>query len=267
MTQQLVDVASQLEMPFPLEAIELLPKGKLERDGKTLCMGMPYADVRVYEDRLNSLACGEWSTPPCLAVVAGTKLLTYVTVIVFGVVHTDVGESSITSENGGTEAWAQGFKRACSQFGLGRYLYDLDKEWVPYNVSRKAIDLDAAGIRNIARKMYQKAGIPIPGQANAQPATNGATTQPTAVQPTPAPADPQPANASDIPQPCELRARCKVIGKDFNTLVKMLKKSLVPDDALSPEDCTRAAVLIGQWEGFHAARERDQAKVAANGNV
>lgn len=170
MTQTLQEIASQLREPFPLAAIELLPKGKLEREGKTLCMGMPYADVRVYEDRLNSLVPGEWSTPPCTTIVAGNKLLTYVTVIICGVAHTDVGEAFVTStsENSGTEAWAQGFKRACSQFGLGRYLYDLDKEWVPYNAQRKAIDLDAAGIRAIAHKMYQKAGIPVPRQASSE---------------------------------------------------------------------------------------------------
>jgi hypothetical protein len=63
--------------------------------------------------------------------------------------------------NQGTEAWAQAFKRACSQFGLGRYLYDLEKAWVPYNPQRKQIDLDATGRRNVVRTMYQKAGISV----------------------------------------------------------------------------------------------------------
>ena len=160
----LVDIESQLKAPFALDDIDFLPKGKVERDGKTLCMALPYADPRVYQDRLNSVAYGEWSTPAPVVLVAGNKLICYVTVIVCGVPHTDVGEATNNEENTGTEAFAQGFKRACSQFGLGRYLYDLEKEWVPFNPQKKQIDLDKAGKSAIVRKMYQKAGIAVPGQ-------------------------------------------------------------------------------------------------------
>ncbi len=155
----LEDIKEQLKAPFALEDIDFLPKGKTEREGKTLCMAFPYADPRVYQDRLNELAYGEWSTPAPVVIAAGNKLICYVTVILYGVPHTDVGEATNNEENTGTEAFAQAFKRACSQFGLGRYLYDLDKEWVPFNVQRKMIDLDKAGKAAIVRKMYQKAGI------------------------------------------------------------------------------------------------------------
>src|SRR6266567_9534468 len=159
----LTDIAVQLKEPFAFDDIDFLPKGKVERDGKTLCMALPYADPRVYQDRLNLLAYGEWSTPAPVVIAVGSKLICYVTVILYGVPHTDVGEAG-PGENQGTESWAQAFKRACSQFGLGRYLYDLDKEWVPFNVQRKMIDLDKAGKAAIVRKMYQKAGI-LRGQA------------------------------------------------------------------------------------------------------
>ncbi len=156
---ELIEIASELAQPFDITDIELLPKGKVERDGKTLCMALPYADPRVYEDRLNMLACGEWSTPAPIAIVAGNKLVCYVTVIVCGISHTDVGEAPVSDENAATASWAQAFKRACSQFGLGRYLYDLEKAWVPYDVQRKQIALKAEGIRKIVVQMYQKAGI------------------------------------------------------------------------------------------------------------
>jgi hypothetical protein len=162
----LQDIAVQLSEPFSTEDIDLLPKGKIERDGKTLCMALPYADPRVYQDRLNQLAPGEWETPPPIALAVGDKLVTYVTIVLCGVPHTDVGEAS-PGENQATEAFAQAFKRAASQFGLGRYLYDLEKEWVPYNSQRKLIDLDKAGKRDIVRKMYQKARLL--GQARTQP--------------------------------------------------------------------------------------------------
>lgn len=119
-------------------------------------MALPYADPCVYQDRLNSLAPGKWSTPAPIALTVGEKLICYVTVVLCGIAHTDVGEAG-PGENQGTEAWAQAFKRACSQFGLGRYLYDLEKAWVSNNPQRKLIDLDKAGKQDIVRKMYQRA--------------------------------------------------------------------------------------------------------------
>src|SRR5260370_28827260 len=149
----------QLKQAFSFDDIDFLPKGKVERDGKTLCMALHYADPRVYQDRLNAIADGEWSTPAPVVVVAGNKLICYVTVVLCGVPHTDVGEATNNEENTGTEAYAQAFKRACSQFGLGRYLYDLEKEWVPFDLQRKQISLDKAQKQAIVKKMYQKAGI------------------------------------------------------------------------------------------------------------
>ena len=159
---ELREFEAQLKEPFALDDIDFLPKGKVEREGKTLCMALPYADPRVYQDRLNAIAYGEWSTPAPVVVVAGNKLICYVTVVLCGIPHTDVGEATNNEENTGTEAWAQAFKRACSQFGLGRYLYNLEKEWVPFNKERKIIDLTEVQKQAIVKKMYQKAGIILP---------------------------------------------------------------------------------------------------------
>ncbi len=159
----LSEIAAQLSEPFALDDIDFLPKKTIEKEGKTLCMALPYADPRAYEDRLNALCPGEWSTPTPTAIVVGTKLVCFITVVICGVPHSDVGEAG-PGENQGTEAWAQAFKRACSQAGLGRYLYNLEKEWVPFNTQRKMIDLDKAGKAAIVKKMYQKAGI-MKGQA------------------------------------------------------------------------------------------------------
>src|SRR5258708_706 len=156
---ELREFEAQLKEPFALDDMDFLPKGKVEREGKTLCMALPYADPRVYQDRLNTIAYGEWSTPAPVVVVAGNKLICYVTVVLCGIPHTDVGEATNNEENTGTEAWAQAFKRACSQFGLGRYLYDLEKEWVPFDLQRKQVGLDKAQKQAIVKKMYQKAGI------------------------------------------------------------------------------------------------------------
>ena len=44
--------------------------------------------------------------------------------------HTGVGEEWADNDNAATAAEAQAFKRACSVFGLGRYLYDVPAVWV-----------------------------------------------------------------------------------------------------------------------------------------
>jgi hypothetical protein len=225
----LTDIAAQLAEPFPLEDIDFLPKGKVERDGKTFCMALPYADPRVYQDRLNKVAYGEWSTPAPVVLVAGNKLICYVTVIICGIAHTDVGEATNNEENTGTEAYAQAFKRACSQVGLGRYLYDLEKEWVPFNVQRKQIDLDKAQKAAIVRKMYQKAGIVVPGTAQPQANEPKVSQNPKPETSAPAPDD------SGVPTVKELQERCaRLFGVGY--FQSMVLKALQREEPIRERD-------------------------------
>lgn len=196
----LADIKPQLEKPFNLEDIDFLPKGTFERDGKTFITGFPFADPRVYQDRLNTVCPGEWSTPQASVTIAGNKIITLVTVIICGVPHTDIGEASLdgpTKENAGTESWSQAFKRACSQAGLGRFLYSLDKVFLPYDKQRKRIDLDANALRGKARELYVKAGIiQRANNSQAQPVSAAPNTP----QPTSKPAEqPAPGNAPVVP--------------------------------------------------------------------
>lgn len=108
-----------------------------------------YADQRAYTDRLNE-AFGEWGWTRAYAVQVAqnfervmrsgskdgkqsticAKVVVVSTVTVHGLgSHTGVGEEWADDENSATRAEAQAFKRACACFGLGRYLYDLDKVW------------------------------------------------------------------------------------------------------------------------------------------
>lgn len=106
-----------------------------------------YADQRAYTDRLNEVF-GEWGwtrnydvqvaqnferrapgDKTQTAVSAKVVVVSKVTIHGLGS-HTGVGEEWADDENAATRAEAQAFKRACACFGLGRYLYDLDKTWV-----------------------------------------------------------------------------------------------------------------------------------------
>lgn len=155
--------------PFDPEDIQFLPKAPMNEDGKWTCLALPYADKRVYEDRLNSVAFGQWSTPPNPPFVAGNKLVIPVTVALYGVLHTDYGEAFLSSqtrkgevreeENSATEAYSQGFRRACAQFRLGRYLYSLPKTRVPYNPDTRGIALSRDEKRQLVERLYHKAGL------------------------------------------------------------------------------------------------------------
>lgn len=106
-----------------------------------------YADQRAYTDRLNEVF-GEWGwtrnydvqvaqnferrapgDKNQTAVSAKVVVVSKVTVHGLGS-HTGVGEEWADDENAATRAEAQAFKRACACFGLGRYLYDLERVWV-----------------------------------------------------------------------------------------------------------------------------------------
>jgi len=72
------------------------------------------------------------------------KILVTCELTIFGLgSHSATGEEWADDDNAGTSAEAQAFKRACSCFGLGRYLYYFEGAWVdldhrkrPKSVSR-----------------------------------------------------------------------------------------------------------------------------------
>ena len=162
-------LAEDLRAPFPPAEIKFLPKSPVQRGDAWVCLALPYADKRAYEDRLNALAPGRWSTPAMTPLVAGNKLIIPVTLVICEIAHTDVGEAFLTSlsrkgepreeENAATEAYSQAFRRACAQVGLGRYLYDLPKVWVPYDPQKRAIALSEEELRQLVERLYCKAGL------------------------------------------------------------------------------------------------------------
>jgi hypothetical protein len=133
---------AQLEVPFDPAQV----KWRVMRTSDDRWSGaiLPFADPRAYTDRLNQLFTpAGWtreytiSTVPSLTrvdkgkVVVTSKVLvaTAVTITRLGS-HTGTGEEWADRENAVTAADAQAFKRACSCFGLGRYLYRFEETWV-----------------------------------------------------------------------------------------------------------------------------------------
>jgi hypothetical protein len=136
---------AQLEVPFDPAQVKWRIM-RTSNDGRTGLI-LPFADPRAYTDRLNQLFTpAGWtreysiSTVPSLTrvdrgkVVVTSKVLiaTAVTINRLGS-HTGTGEEWADRENAVTAADAQAFKRACSCFGLGRYLYSFGETWVQLN--------------------------------------------------------------------------------------------------------------------------------------
>jgi hypothetical protein len=82
-----------------------------------------------------------------------------------------LGEEWADNDNAGTAAEAQAFKRACSCFGLGRYLYDLEGQWV--DLDEKKRPLETPRLPDWARPKSRENGnghAPIPTPNGSRPA-------------------------------------------------------------------------------------------------
>ena len=151
-----------------------------------------YADQRAYTDRLNSVF-GEWgwtrdydvqvaqnferrtaSDKSQSAVAAKVVVVSRVTIHGLGT-HTGVGEEWADDENAATRAEAQAFKRACACFGLGRYLYDLDKTWVDLDQSNRPAYTPSLPEWALpaSRQPQQRAPAPMPSSSGNGAPRNG----------------------------------------------------------------------------------------------
>ena len=130
-----------LEVPFHPSVIEWRVTNT-SKGGSPRGQVMPYADQRAYTDRLNALLTpAGWTRRYTVHTSANferakdkrivAKVLVTCELTIFGLgSHSATGEEWADNDNAGTAAEAQAFKRACSCFGLGRYLYYFTGMWV-----------------------------------------------------------------------------------------------------------------------------------------
>ncbi len=131
------ELYQKLSTPFAIKDISFRP-GQTSRDDKR-AQALPYAEPRSYEDRLNDVLGPHWE---CRFIPWGdNRLLCELSVqihddegVVQTITRTSTGEFDSSDKIAqGTSAEAQAFKRACSKFGLGRYLYNVPALWVGYD--------------------------------------------------------------------------------------------------------------------------------------
>jgi hypothetical protein len=142
---------AQLKEPFDPSEIKWRVT-HTTRDGSRGAV-IAFADPRAYSDRLNHIFTPSgWTRAYEVNTVSPVtrmkkdklfqtgKVLVTCTVTIAGLgTHADNGEEWADEENAMTGAQAQAFKRACTCFGPGRYLYNLAEMWVPLSQHRQPL--------------------------------------------------------------------------------------------------------------------------------
>jgi hypothetical protein len=135
------ELVEELGVPFDPSVIEWRVINTA-KEGKPRGQVIPYADARAYTDRLNALFTpAGWTRKYAVHTSANfqrgkdqrivAKIFVTCELTIFGLgSHSATGEEWADDDNAGTSAEAQAFKRACSCFGLGRYLYYFTAVWV-----------------------------------------------------------------------------------------------------------------------------------------
>jgi hypothetical protein len=196
---KLEEVHPQLIQPFPLEVVELKP-GALSKD-KAKALALPYADMRVYQERLDEVVGAGWQ----VEYRPLTEETVFCRLTILGVAREDVGEcrkidkNGVPDENRSCSAIAQAFKRACTAFGIGRYLYSLPQVWGEFDPNKRQFREPARLIAEI----YKKAGLSTgnPPRRGPSPASSAssATSSPASRSTAPAASSSTPRSSSPAP--------------------------------------------------------------------
>jgi hypothetical protein len=140
--ERIKELVAALEVPFDPSQIDWRVMNTTKSQQPARGQVVPYADQRAYTDRLNALVTpAGWTRKYTIYTSANferskdqkivAKVLVTCELTIFGLgSHSATGEEWADDDNAGTSAEAQAFKRACSCFGLGRYLYHFSGVWV-----------------------------------------------------------------------------------------------------------------------------------------
>ena len=123
------DLKLKLQAPFDPADVDFRIQGRAnEKTGKAQVLA--YIDARTVQDRLDEeVGIGNWSFDWEPTVIEkGEVLVAKGTLTIYGVSKSDAGSASNFEQSMG--AVSHCFKRAAVMWGIGRYLYDIEKIWV-----------------------------------------------------------------------------------------------------------------------------------------
>jgi hypothetical protein len=181
-TQTAAEALLRLEEPFASKDVKWLVAAT-SRDGRKGRV-TPYADPRAYTDRLNHVfTASGWTRNYTVNTVSpitrlkndkpiqtGKVLVTCVLSIPGVGTHSGCGEEWADDPNAMTSAEAQAFKRACSNFGLGRYFYRFGEMWVDIDEYKHPRELPTLPSWALRENEQRSTGN---GTANGKSSANG----------------------------------------------------------------------------------------------
>ena len=133
----------QLRAPFPRDKIKFRP-GATTKDKKK-GLALAYADARTFQDRLDDIwGIDNWESE-CVTNDGGcicSITLHFHREDGTSYARTKSDGAGATDVEGEKGAISDAFKRACVQWGIGRYLYSLPDMWVPLSNGRYIADAD-----------------------------------------------------------------------------------------------------------------------------
>ena len=235
--EQVRQFVGALEEPFDPSAVKWRVTNTTSdrRRGQVIA----YADPRAYTDRLNALfTVRGWTREYAVqmiqnferkergereCVISGKIVVTCRLTIDGLGSHSGLGEEWADNENAGTAAEAQAFKRACSCFGLGRYLYDLGGNWVDLDNRKQPLSKPRLPDWALPKR---KPGVTTSQNGNAHTSTNGHMQH-------------KHAASDDL---SSLKARVKLLRDQVGVgLARSVTKSIAATD--DPDQISDAAVL------------------------
>jgi hypothetical protein len=164
-------ILEAMAQPFSHLDVQLRAGAPRQKDEQWFCQAIPYVPRWIYEARLDQVAPGAWGTLSPYIVVADDRLTLAVQVRVGPVTHTSCGEIRIPRlavpdtlgeiVESAPDAYSVAFIDACHRFGLGRYLGQLSRRWVPYDTEKQTMKLTREEQRALIQKIYQDAGFPL----------------------------------------------------------------------------------------------------------
>lgn len=242
-------ISAALRQPFNPADVDFRPQGKPGNGGNVQVVA--YVDARTVMARLDE-ACGPggWSfTYEPIVVANGQVQIAKGRLEIHGVVREDVGEASNFDPSKGCVS--DTLKRVAVQFGVGRYLYDIERTWVKAQGDR----LSDETIAHLRSKLPRPDGV-----APARPASPPARRDTPSVStdtPSPAEAVSRPPQRDvhkgvhkpvdpDAPATAEQRERMR----KYRDALEIADRSIATtDNALTVAEAeARICAYIEQWK-------------------
>ena len=233
-------IATALQRPFPAASVGWKPQ--TVRDDR--CLAVAYIDARDVMDRLDEVA-GPDGWQDAYEFLADGSVLCRLRVRLSGewVEKSDVGGESEQPDGGDRRkaAVSDALKRAAVKFGIGRYLYRLDQQWVDFDAKKRAIpNPPRLPDWALPEEERQRASQPAPAPAPAR--------QPAATPPARPAA---PAASSQPADPCAMERRLRARDKALAD-ARLASPGELYDHVLAEAEQAGFPSRIEQWNQGHA---------------